>query len=72
MTEPTEMKIVKKQPILTLHEIERRVIQTAVLDCNGNIGEAAKALGIGKSTLYRKLKEYDAEAAAAAAEANPL
>ena len=27
--------------------------------CEGNISEAARQLGIGRNTLYRKMKEYE-------------
>jgi transcriptional regulator of acetoin/glycerol metabolism len=44
--------------LLRLDEIERRAIFGA-LEVNGNDKlEAARHLGIGKTTLYRKLKEY--------------
>ena len=45
--------------ILPLDEVERRAIVHALKVTNNNIPEAARALGIGKSTLYRKLKEYN-------------
>ena len=38
-----------------LHHIEQEVIQFAVEYCHGHISNTAKALGIGRSTLYRKL-----------------
>jgi transcriptional regulator of acetoin/glycerol metabolism len=27
--------------------------------CHGNIGEAARRLGLGQATLYRKIKKYE-------------
>ena len=45
--------------ILTLKEAERRAIVNALKVKGGNIPDAARALGIGRSTLYRKLKEYN-------------
>ncbi len=43
---------------MTLAEVERRVIEEAILRCDGNRSLAAQQLGIGRTTLYRKLKEY--------------
>ena len=45
--------------ILPLDEVERRAIVHALKVTDNNIPEAARALGIGRSTLYRKLKEYN-------------
>ena len=42
----------------TLAEREREAILEAIRMLNGDKLKAAKALGIGKTTLYRKLKEY--------------
>jgi DNA-binding NtrC family response regulator len=44
--------------ILSIAEIERRAILEALQQLNGDKLEAARQLGIGKTTLYRKLKEY--------------
>ncbi len=46
------------QGIMPLAELERRAILTAVEQLHGDKLEAARLLGIGKTTLYRKLKEY--------------
>lgn len=43
----------------TLSEIEKLAIQHALAANNGNREKAAKQLGIGARTLYRKLKEYN-------------
>ena len=37
---------------------ERKLIQEALLRTGNNVPEAAKLLGIGRATLYRKLEEY--------------
>jgi transcriptional regulator of acetoin/glycerol metabolism len=42
----------------TLVEVERIAIMHAVIACQGNLVKVAIALGIGRSTLYRKLDEY--------------
>jgi two-component system response regulator HydG len=47
------------QPQLTtLADLERQAILGAIRALNGDKLQAAKLLGIGKTTLYRKLKEY--------------
>ena len=43
---------------LDLTDIESRYIRKALHQTNGNKTEAAKLLGIGLSTLYRKIEEY--------------
>jgi len=42
----------------SLEELERRAIRDVLADCGGNLSEAARRLGIGRSTLYRKLDLY--------------
>jgi two-component system response regulator HydG len=44
--------------ILPLAELEKRAILEAIHRLHGDKLEAARQLGIGKTTLYRKLKEY--------------
>jgi DNA-binding NtrC family response regulator len=39
-------------------EIEEEVIRRAILHYDGQMSEVARKLGIGRSTLYRKLKEF--------------
>ena len=46
--------------VLPLMEIERRAILHALEHTNGDRSVAANLLGIGRTTLYRKLKEYAA------------
>ena len=41
-----------------LQDLERRAIKEALDACGGDRVRAAKLLGIGKTTIYRKLKEY--------------
>jgi two-component system response regulator HydG len=41
-----------------LADLEREAILSAIRTLNGDKLQAAKLLGIGKTTLYRKLKEY--------------
>jgi len=44
--------------VIPLQELERRAIQDALRLTHGDRTEAALLLGIGRTTLYRKLKEY--------------
>ncbi len=46
---------------LSLREIERRAIVQALEDCKGNRTQAAKILDIDRSTLRRKMQEYEIE-----------
>lgn len=48
--------------LLPLAEIERELIAFAIDHNAGRIAQVARQLGIGRSTLYRKLKEYGLEA----------
>jgi DNA-binding NtrC family response regulator len=45
---------------LPLDEIVRRLILTTIDHCQGNKTKAARMLGVGTKTLYRKLESYDA------------
>jgi DNA-binding NtrC family response regulator len=46
---------------MTLEELERRAILRALRETSGDKLAAARLLGIGKTTLYRKLKQYGGE-----------
>jgi len=45
--------------ILPLDEVERRAIVHALKVTGGNMSDAAQQLGIGRTTLYRKLGKYN-------------
>ena len=45
--------------ILPLEELERRAILKTLRETSGDKLAAARMLGIGKTTLYRKLKQYN-------------
>jgi DNA-binding NtrC family response regulator len=47
-----------------LAEVERRAIFRALCETKGDKLDAARQLGIAKTTLYRKLRAYDAQSAA--------
>jgi two-component system response regulator HydG len=44
--------------IVSMAELEKQTILTTITQLNGDKLLAARLLGIGKTTLYRKLKEY--------------
>lgn len=44
--------------VSTINDVEKHAIETAIFEFRGNLTEAAKALGIGRATLYRKVKQY--------------
>jgi two-component system, NtrC family, response regulator HydG len=46
-------------PTLNLEDMEREAIRAALSRHNGNVSKAAKELGMGRNTLYRKLEKYD-------------
>ena len=43
---------------MTMAEVERATIEAALRETRGKRRRAAKKLGIGERTLYRKIKEY--------------
>jgi len=43
----------------TMNQIESEAIINAIAQFKGNLTEAAKALGIGRATIYRKIKQYN-------------
>ncbi len=49
----------KSSAALSLNEIEKQAIIETLAKTKGNRQEAAKILGIGERTLYRKIKEYN-------------
>ena len=51
-TQNTEGKVQK------MEDLEAKAIESAINQYKGNLTEAAKALGIGRATLYRKVKQY--------------
>gem|GEM_PF-2138039 len=48
-------------PPLAIEEAEKELIQRVLQQCNGRKAEAARLLGINKTTLWRKLKRYGME-----------
>jgi len=44
---------------ISIEEAEKELIRNTLVMVSGNREQAAKILGIGERTLYRKIKEYD-------------
>jgi DNA-binding NtrC family response regulator len=43
---------------MTMEEIEKVLIKKALDRCGGNVGRAAEALGLSRSTFYRRLQDF--------------
>ena len=55
-------RLPQNDEMMSLDELERRAILRALRESGGDKLAAARLLGIGKTTLYRKLKQYGAQA----------
>ena len=55
---PASERVPEKNELLPLEELERRAILRTLRETSGDKLAAARILGIGKTTLYRKLKQY--------------
>lgn len=49
---------ITKNPLMTIKEAEASAVIKAMEHTGGNVTQAAKILGIGRNTLYGKIKEY--------------
>jgi DNA-binding NtrC family response regulator len=58
---PQQLPISNMPSVIPLAELERRAILNALEYTKGDRAVAAHLLGIGRTTLYRKLKEYNLE-----------
>ena len=47
--------------VVPLRELERRAIRKALRATNGSVEKAARLLGMGRATLYRRLARYGSE-----------
>jgi DNA-binding NtrC family response regulator len=46
------------EKIQKMEDMESKAIEAAIYQYKGNLTEAARALGIGRATLYRKVKQF--------------
>jgi transcriptional regulator of acetoin/glycerol metabolism len=53
--------VAQERLVTSLEEGERIAIAHAIKDCQGNLAKAARALGVSRSTLYRKVERYRLE-----------
>ncbi|MGA3018407.1 MAG: sigma-54 dependent transcriptional regulator [Bryobacteraceae bacterium] len=53
-----QISLAPKSPVISLPESERQAISSALAATNGDRTRAARLLSIGRTTLYRKMKEY--------------
>ena len=58
---PTPERFAERNELVPLDELERRAILRTLRETAGDKLQAARILGIGKTTLYRKLKQYNLE-----------
>ncbi|MDP3255500.1 sigma-54 dependent transcriptional regulator [Bosea sp. (in: a-proteobacteria)] len=56
--DPNALDLVAGSDMRTLDELEREIIKFALAHYRGHMSEISRKLGIGRSTLYRKLKDY--------------
>jgi DNA-binding NtrC family response regulator len=56
-----EFAMAAKSPVISLPESERHTIVRALAATDGKRDKAARLLGIGRTTLYRKMKQYGIE-----------
>jgi transcriptional regulator of acetoin/glycerol metabolism len=55
---PPELQTVTGRVLNPMESIERDAIVRGLLDADGNKKEAARALGMSRATIYRKIREY--------------
>src|ERR1035437_7985246 len=56
-----DFAMASKSPVISLPESERQTISRALAATHGERGKAARLLRIGRTTLYRKMKQYGIE-----------
>ena len=57
--EPRQKPQIEAGEILPFRDEEKRIIERALRITGGNIQQTAKALKLGRATIYRKLRKYD-------------
>ncbi|MEN3306233.1 MAG: sigma-54 dependent transcriptional regulator, acetoin dehydrogenase operon transcriptional [Micromonosporaceae bacterium] len=55
---PPECRTVSRRLLSPLESMERDAIVQSLADMSGNKARAAKALGMSRATIYRKIREY--------------
>jgi two-component system NtrC family response regulator len=55
---PIEVEATDVDPSSSLQDVERRFLESALREHNGNIVRTARAIGVSRGTLYRKLEKY--------------
>jgi DNA-binding NtrC family response regulator len=61
LSQPALARTADQRELVTLEEAERRHVVHVLEACNGQQVDAARVLGIGRTTLWRKLKLYGLE-----------
>ena len=56
---PGANRLKGSRQVCTMNELESVAIRNAIFEFKGNLAEASRALGIGRATLYRKVKQYN-------------
>ena len=65
LPEHLQIKLTEEKPkiqdrrLMTLKEAEAEAVKKALDYTNGNVTQAARILGIGRNTLYGKIKDYN-------------
>lgn len=54
---PSESRVVGP-PVASFHIVGQELIRQVLQGCHGNISRAAQRLGIHRTTLYRRLRQY--------------
>lgn len=44
--------------VQTIGEMESRLIEKTIRECDGNLSQVASRLGVSRQTLYNKIKKY--------------
>lgn len=57
-TSPARGESPPKTALVTIDEMEKKMISQAVRELDGNISQIAKVLGLSRNTLYLKMRKY--------------
>jgi DNA-binding NtrC family response regulator len=56
--DPNALDLLEGTDMRRLEDLEKEIIRFALSHYRGHMSEVSRKLGIGRSTLYRKLKDY--------------